>query len=138
MHNAAPKIVLVSGGFDPLHSGHIRLITEAAKMGQLYVALNSNRWLKKKKGYVFMPWEERCEILQALRGVAGVLAVDDSDGTVCHTLERVRPAIFANGGDRVKGNPAEHAICVKYGIQELFEVGGYKINSSSALVAKVL
>ncbi len=138
MHDAAAKIVLISGGFDPLHSGHVRLITEAAKMGRLYVALNSNRWLKKKKGYVFMSWEERAEILRAMRGVVEVLAVDDADGTVCHTLERIMPAIFANGGDRVKGNPAEHAVCVKYGIQEVFEIGGYKINSSSALVAKIL
>lgn len=138
MHDASAKIVLISGGFDPLHSGHVRLITEAAKMGRLYVALNSNRWLKKKKGYVFMPWEERAEILRAMRCVVEVLAVDDSDGTVCHTLERVRPAIFANGGDVTKGHPAEHAVCAKYGIQEVFEVGGHKINSSSALVAKVL
>lgn len=138
MHDPAAKIVLVSGGFDPLHSGHVRLIMEAAKLGRLYVALNSNRWLKHKKGYVFMPWEERAEILRAIRGVVDVLAVDDSDGTVCKALERVKPAFFANGGDRSIGNPAEHAVCVKWGIQEIFEVGGHKINSSSALVAKVL
>jgi cytidyltransferase-like protein len=138
MLDSTAKIVLISGGFDPLHSGHVRLITEAAKMGRLYVALNSNRWLKKKKGYVFMPWEERAEILRAMRGVVEVLAVDDADGTVCLILERVRPAIFANGGDRVKANANEHAVCAKLGILEIFEVGGYKINSSSALVAKIL
>lgn len=130
--------MLVSGGFDPLHSGHVRLIRAAAEMGKLYVVLNSDAWLRRKKGYVFMPWSERAEILRAIALVTDVLAVDDADGTICQALMRVRPRYFANGGDRKSPDPREHDVCYNYGITELFEVGGHKINSSSALVAKVL
>lgn len=116
----------------------MRLIQEAQKFGRLYVALNSDRWIKKKKGYVFMTWEERAEILRSISGVVEVLAVDDKDGTVCRILERVKPHYFANGGDRRKPNTLEHEICTRWGIEELFEVGGQKINSSSSLIAKIL
>ena len=127
-------IVLVTGGFDPLHVGHLRMIRDAAAFGRVVVGLNSDAWLVRKKGYAFMPWEERREILEAVAGVVIVLPFDDSDGTVCDLLSRLQPHYFANGGDRVEPNEAEHALCVKIGITELFEVGGHKVQSSSALV----
>lgn len=130
--------VAVSGGFDPVHSGHIRYFTAAAELGtRLIVFLNSDRWLIKKKGFCFMKWEERREILEAIRWVADVLPVDDTDGTMASAIRRYRPAIFANGGDRVAAVPAEAAACVEVGCEMAFGVGGGKVQSSSALVKQL-
>lgn len=129
--------MLVSGGFDPLHIGHKRMIEDAAKFGRVWVALNSDEWLFRKKGYFFMPWEERAEILRGQRGVSNVVKVDDSDGTVCQALRMVRPDYFANGGDRVSPNKAEASICRSHNIEQLFGIGGDKVQSSSALMARL-
>jgi D-beta-D-heptose 7-phosphate kinase/D-beta-D-heptose 1-phosphate adenosyltransferase len=131
-------IVLVTGGFDPLHVGHVRMFRAAQEYGRLVVGLNSDAWLMRKKGYAFMPWEERAEILDNQGGVSLVLPFDDADDTVCALLESLRPHYFANGGDRMEPHPAEHKICQKYGIKELFEVGGEKVQSSSGLVRRRL
>jgi len=72
-------IVAVSGGFDPLHKGHIRLIRDAARYGDVIVILNSDAWLQRKKAYKFMDWDSRSEILSAIKGVVAVVQVDDSD-----------------------------------------------------------
>ena len=82
---------MVSGGFDPLHIGHIQMIQEASQWGTVLVVLNSDAWLRRKKGYVFMPWNERAEILGNIKGVSLVTHVDDSDGTVCEAIKRMRP-----------------------------------------------
>jgi len=129
------KTVLVSGGMDPIHKGHVRLILEAAEHGDVIVVANSDEWLMRKKGYVFMPWEERAEILLAIRGVVSVEQVDDSDGTVCEALRRIRPDLFANGGDRRGNNTPEVQVCTDLGIDLLWNVGGEKIQSSSELVS---
>ena len=128
------KTVMVSGGFDPIHVGHVRMIQEAAKHGDVVVVANSDAWLERKKGYVFMPWEERAEIILSMRGVLDVLPVDDSDGTVCDALRRYSPSYFANGGDRKQNNTPEMNVCEELGIEMLWEVGGGKIQSSSDLV----
>jgi len=128
------KTVMVSGGFDPIHVGHVRMIQEAAKHGDVIVVANSDAWLERKKGYVFMPWEERAEIILSMRGVLDVLPVDDSDGTVCDALRRYNPGYFANGGDRKQNNTPEMDVCEELGIEMLWEVGGGKIQSSSDLV----
>ena len=91
------KTVMVSGGFDPVHVGHIRMIREAAEWGSVIVVINSDEWLLRKKGYVFMPWKERAEIIGNIKGVSIVSNVDDSDGTVCKALQRHKPNAFANG-----------------------------------------
>lgn len=127
-------IVLVSGGFDPLHVGHLNLLEAAAEHGDVLVALNSDQWLIRKKGYLVMPYEDRARILLALKVVRTVSPVDDHDGTVCAALAKLRPHVFANGGDRTEANPAEHALCEKLGIKEIFGVGGGKARSSSDLV----
>ncbi len=129
--------VAVSGGFDPVHVGHIRMILEAAEVGDVIVIANSDQWLMRKKGYVFMPWEERAEILASIRGVLKVVTVDDSDGTVCEALRREKPTFFANGGDRKTDNTPEMDVCSELGIGLLWEVGGGKIQSSSELVKNV-
>ncbi len=126
--------VVVSGGFDPVHVGHVRMITEAAEHGDVIVVANSDEWLLNKKGYVFMKWEERAEILSSFKGVIRVERVDDSDGTVCEALERIEPTYFANGGDRKETNTPEMKVCNDKGIELLWNIGGGKIQSSSDLV----
>jgi D-beta-D-heptose 7-phosphate kinase/D-beta-D-heptose 1-phosphate adenosyltransferase len=112
------------------------MIEEAAKKGRVVVALNSDEWLYRKKGYFFMTWEERAEILRGLRSVWRVYKVDDQDGTVADAIVAVRPTYFANGGDRTSPNEREHYFCRELGVKELFGVGGGKVQSSSALVRR--
>ena len=126
--------VLVSGGFDPAHIGHVRMILEAALYGNVIVVANSDAWLMRKKGYIFMPWAERSELLAAVRGVTSVEAVDDTDGTVCEAIRRLNPTYFANGGDRKTDNTPEMDVCKELGVKLLWNVGGGKIQSSSDLV----
>ena len=83
------KIVSVSGGFDPIHVGHVRMIQEAAMHGDVIVIANSDDWLMRKKGYVFMPYEERQEILYSIKGVVDVVEARDEDDTVCDSLRHI-------------------------------------------------
>lgn len=124
--------MLVSGGFDPIHSGHVRLIRAAREFGRLYIALLSDRLVRQQRGSVLMPWEERAEILRAISGVWDVLEIEDSDGTVCRMLARVKPHIFAFGGDGKRPHPAEHDVCKRLGIREVYEVGEHKIPAVGA------
>lgn len=130
---------MVSGGFDPIHVGHIRMIQDAARWGTVIVAINSDDWLMRKKGYVFMPWKERAEIIGNIKGVSIVTTVDDTDGTVCEAIRHHRPHAFANGGDRKKENTPEMNLCNELGVQLLWNVGGAdKPQSSSWLVNKAM
>ena len=128
--------IAVSGGFDPIHKGHVQMIREAAEYGQVIVFLNSDDWLIRKKGYKFMSFEERAFIVGSIKGVTVVSSVDDSDGTVCAGLKRFQPDYFANGGDRYDTNTPEMAVCDKIGIKMLWNIGGNKVQSSSNLVTK--
>jgi cytidyltransferase-like protein len=133
------KKIMVSGGFDPVHIGHIRMIQDAARWGTVVVAINSDDWLMRKKGYVFMPWKQRAEIIGNIKGVTVVTNVDDTDGTVCNAIQRHKPDAFANGGDRKKENTPEMDLCNNMGIQMLWNVGGAdKPQSSSWLVNKAM
>ncbi len=125
---------MVSGGFDPIHVGHVRMIRAAAQYGDVIVVANSDKWLFRKKGYNFMSFKERKEILIAIKGVIDVLPVNDDDGTVCSALIKHQPTYFANGGDRKKENTPEKIVCEELGIKLLWNVGGEKIQSSSELV----
>ena len=128
--------IVVSGGFDPIHKGHVQMIREAAEYGNVIVLLNSDDWLIRKKGYRFMPFEERSYIIGNIKGVKVVSNVDDSDGTVCAGLRRFKPDYFANGGDRYLTNTPEMAVCEELEIRMLWNIGGGKIQSSSTLVSK--
>ena len=130
-------IIAVSGGFDPIHKGHVQMIREAAEYGNVIVFLNSDEWLVRKKGFNFMSFEERAYIVGSIKGVGIVTHVDDSEGTVCSALRRFKPDYFANGGDRVAKNTPEMNTCEEIGITMLWNVGGGKIQSSSDLVRKV-
>lgn len=131
------SVVAVSGGFDPVHVGHLRLFRYAAERGRVLVLLNSDEWLLRKKGYVFMPWLERAQLLRAMRPVWQVKEVDDVADHVAAGLRAWRPDFFANGGDRPSANAEEHAVCEELGIVELFGVGGTKVQSSTGLVERV-
>jgi len=127
--------VMVSGGFDPVHAGHIRMIRDAANFGDVIVIANSDDWLFRKKGFVFMTFEQRAEILNAIKGVILVDSVNDMDGTVCEAIHRHGPTFFANGGDRRQTNTPEVDVCNKLEIKLLWGVGGdKKLASSSDLV----
>ena len=137
-------VVAVSGGFDPIHPGHIRMFEEAKKLGDwLVVILNNDNWLKLKKGYVFMSEKERKEVIEGLRSVDEVFITRHAKGTkdmsVCRALEVVRPHIFANGGDRVKSNIPEVPVCEAIGTKMVFNIGaGGKVQSSSWLLARYM
>lgn len=143
-------IVAISGGFDPIHVGHVRLFEMAKKLGdELVVILNNDNWLIAKKGYVFMPEHERKEIIEGFRSVDRVILTshkpNDSDRSVCRELQKIHPDIFANGGDRDRTdaknkssslNP-EQILCGRLGIKMVFNIGrGGKVQSSSWLLEK--
>lgn len=147
------KIVIVSGGFDPVHGGHIDYLEEAKKLGdELWVILNTDEFLGRKKGYIFMAFEERRRVLKALKCVDKVIESIDFDQTVCRTLRYIKAlrsgdhsyflnddsCIFAKGGDRTIENIPEVEICKELGIKMVFGVGGGKSQSSSLLVERAM
>lgn len=127
-------VIAISGGFDPIHAGHIDYIEDAGKYGDVHIYLNSDEWLKRKKGYGFMPLEQRARILWAMKGVAMVIPAHDEDGTVCKTIQQFRPQIFAKGGDRTADNTPEAEMCGHLGIEVMYGIGGDKTESSSSLL----
>ncbi len=127
--------VCVSGGFSILHRGHLSLLFGAKLYGDVVVILNSDAWLKRKYGKVIVPWEIRASLLMATGYVHEVIGVDDSDGTVCEALKRIKPDYFANGGDRTAENTPEIALCDKLEIAQIFGCGGWdKMASSSNIL----
>lgn len=132
--------IAVSGGFDPIHVGHIRMFKKAHSLGdKLVVILNNDNWLRAKKGFVFMPEKERAEILLSLPFVDKVYITNhkkqDPDISVGKALTALHPATFANGGDRrgTKDIP-EVKVCEELGIKMVFNVGGGKVQSSSWMI----
>tara|TARA_R100000008_G_scaffold20662_1_gene10849 strand:- start:603 stop:1085 length:483 start_codon:yes stop_codon:yes gene_type:complete len=128
------KTIVISGGMDPVHVGHVKMIKAAAELGRVIVVLNSDEWLVRKKGFAFMSFEERKYLLENIKGVSEVSDVDDSDGTVCEALQRLKPDMFGNGGDRTSDNTPEKEVCLDIGIRMVWNLGGEKIQSSSDLV----
>jgi cytidyltransferase-like protein len=131
-------VVLITGGFDPLHSGHIAYFKAAKKLGDiLVVGINSDAWLTRKKGMPFMPYPERSTIVKNIVGVDFVIDFDDTDGSARNAIRMVRQSypqdriIFANGGDRTATNIPEMDI-EDDNLEFVFGVGGEdKKNSSS-------
>jgi cytidyltransferase-like protein len=144
METTVKHIPVISGGFDPVHSGHIGMIQSAAQQfgHPVVVLLNSDAWLTRKKGKPFLPFSERSAVLGAMRDVACVLQFDDSDNTACAGLEQVKQLyphaeiVFCNGGDRTPHNIPEMTVG---GISFEFGVGGeHKANSSSWILREAL
>ena len=143
--NWIKNVIIVSGGFDPVHKGHIRMFREAANLGhQVIIGLNSDEWLSRKKGKPFMKWEERAEILESCKFINQVISFDDSDDTASDSIKKVFDMYsadssdyniyFANGGDRGKGNVPELDTCKDLNVVMLWGIGGGKIQSSSDLI----
>lgn len=144
------KTVAISGGFDPIHVGHIEMMKEAKALGgKLVVIINNDNWLVAKKGFAFMPEQERKTIVEAIRYVDEAVLTEHpgnpTDMSVSHILEKIRPDIFANGGDRDEKNAADPntslhrdiETCKKLGIEMIFNVGkSGKIQSSSDLIKR--
>lgn len=148
-------VMILSGGFDPIHEGHVKMIRAAAELADMViVGVNSDAWLKRKKGYVFMNFEQRRYIVSSIKGVSMAVGFDDNDETAAELLLNVLSGVgalagengvydlkvaFGNGGDRkdTKTIPArEVEICSQWNIDMVWNVGGGKIESSSDLVAK--
>ena len=136
-------VVATSGGFDPVHIGHVRMFEAAKRLGDKHVViLNNDNWLMAKKGYAFMPQKERKEVLAALRAVDEVVLTrhpeTPTDMSVAKELRRLKPDIFCNGGDRKgRSDTPESRVCEELGIEMVFNVGrGGKVQSSSWLVDK--
>ena len=136
-------VVVVSGGFDPVHCGHLDLFEQARKLGDyLLVIVNRDEFLIRKKGYAFMPLADRRRIIRELSIVNEVVASIDVDDTVCATLRMLcavpsmRPNVFANGGDRASHDSPERPVCEELGIRMVDGLGP-KVRSSSTLVANI-
>ena len=134
------KVVAVSGGFDPIHIGHVRYMTEAKKLGdELVVIVNNDNWFEVKGKPVFMTAKDRKEIIEAIGAVDRVVISRHKKGTkdisVCSELRMIKPDIFANGGDRFADDIPEFILCNELGIDMVFNVGrGGKIRSSSDML----
>ena len=135
------KVVLVTGGFDPLHSGHIAYFKAARELGDhLVVGVNSDDWLTRKKGKAFMPFQERCAIIKELSCVDEVIGFNDTDDTANHAIFQVlstkgsqTKVIFANGGDRTRKNIPEMTFT---DVEFVFGVGGEDKKNSSSWILK--
>lgn len=135
------KYYIVSGGFDPIHEGHIAMIVDSAKKSDGVIVLaNSDDWLCRKKGKNFYTFQTRYAILQNIKGVIDVLDFDDSDNSACDGIRKVRKKypndelVFANGGDRTKNNIPEIPTCKECGVEIVFGVGGENKANSSSLI----
>lgn len=142
------KVVVISGGFDPLHRGHVSYIQAAKNIagpdGLLIVGLNSDAWLRRKKGQEFMSWEDRHAVVSNIKGVDFCVPMDDYDNTACSLISAVVASfpddtvIFGNGGDRssAKATP-ETYVCEELGVEIVYGVGGEdKANSSSWILER--
>lgn len=135
--------VTTSGGFDPLHVGHLRCIQRSGEIARqrgvpLVVIVNGDGFLQRKKGFAFMPLEERMEIIAGLTGVDAVVPWDDGTQFVTGALEILRPVVFTKGGDRDSAaNVPEFDLCERIGCKVEFGIGGGKIQSSSDLVKAI-
>ena len=134
------KVVVITGGFDPIHRGHIEYIKAAKELGNiLIVGVNSDEWLVRKKGRSFMPFEDRVSIIGALHNVDYAIPFNDRDGTAKDAIAWARKVfpertiVFANGGDRTSDNIPEMDFADD-NIEFAFGVGGDKTNSSSHLL----
>ena len=152
------SVIILSGGFDPIHKGHMRMFREASWLGhQVIVGLNSDAWLTRKKKKPFMKFYERKEILEGIKYISSVVEFNDSDDSACELINRVRSTynggmfnhnyddvnptgrddyqiFFANGGDRTTDNTPEMDTCRLKDVTMLWGVGGGKIQSSSWLI----
>ena len=135
-------IIVVSGGFDPLHSGHINMFKQANEFGSVWAIVNTDEWLQRKKGYNVLSYDERSLIVESNKYIDKVIKGMDDNDTVVKNLQylykdKVQFA-FANGGDRIPTSTPEMAYCLEHNIPMLFNIGGTKTESSSKIVRNLL
>ena len=137
------KVSLVTGGFDPIHSGHLRYFERAKDLsGYLVVGVNTNEWLTKKKGQYFLPWVERADIISHLDMVDAVITVPDDDkgsacGAIAKCLEISEKVIFCNGGDRIKSNiPEVMGYSDDHRVEFKYAIGGEEKENSSSWILR--
>ncbi len=135
------KIIILSGGFDPIHKGHVRMFKSAKDFGKVFVGLNSDEWLIRKKEKYFMPFIERKEILESIKFIDKVFKFDDKDDTACNLIKYIYDEYnddfniaFGNGGDRTNNTTPEVKFCIENNIEMIWGLGGGKIQSSSDLL----
>ena len=138
------KVIILSGGFDPVHIGHVEMFKAAKEMdATVVVGINSDDWLVRKKGQPFMPFEERKVILESMKYIDYVFGFDDEDESACDLIRKINQLYkddnettiyFGNGGDRTDQTTPEMEYCEQNGVELLFVVGGGKIQSSSDLI----
>ena len=134
-------IMVLSGGFDPLHVGHIRLLQHARDMASLVVVgINSDDWLRRKRADIQTSFEDRCQIVASIRGVTSAVGFDDTDDTAVALIKmvsRLSPGAkiaFGNGGDRTSTNVPEVDICNELDVDLVWGVGGDRVESSSGVI----
>lgn len=138
------KIIILSGGFDPVHIGHFRMFKAAKEQdATVIVGINSDAWICRKKGQPFMPEIERIEILKGVKYIDDVYTFNDEDDTACDLIRKIIQLysenknvriFFGNGGDRTNDTTPEMEYCNEHGVEMLWGVGGGKIQSSSDLI----
>ena len=139
------NIVVTSGGFDPIHPGHILYLQNAVRYGDVHICIvNSDKFLDYKKGYHVQDWLSRMTILLNIKGVDRVIPSIDEDGTVCQTLRWIRKQypddniFFCKGGDRTKDEIPEKDVCSELNIIIVDGVGGYdKVDSSQDIIGRL-
>lgn len=124
MANIDDRIIAVSGAFEPLHFGHVKLFEAARLFGKVVVILNSDDWVYQQKGYLLQNFSHRKNMLLALENVHDVVSVDDSDGTVVEALKRIKPHAFGNGGSRGAKTTPERQFCLDNDIKLVYGLGG--------------
>ena len=135
------NLIILSGGFDPIHKGHVRMFKAAKELGEVVVGVNSDSWLVRKKNKFFMPFDERKEILESIKYINYVYPFNDDDETACDLIKTVNEKyknvyniFFGNGGDRTNDTTPEVEFCLKNNIEMIWGLGGGKIQSSSMLL----
>ena len=135
-------IIVVSGGFDPLHSGHINMFKQANEFGSVWAIVNTDEWLQRKKGYNVLSYSERSLIVESNKYIDKVIKGMDDNDTVVKNLQYLHKDkvefAFANGGDRIPTTTPEMAYCFEHNIPMLFNIGGTKTESSSKIVRNLL
>src|SRR3989339_1326835 len=132
-------VVAVSGYFNPIHVGHLKLFKEAKSLGDyLVVIINNDHQVGLKGSVPFLPEADRVEIVGAIKWVDEAFLSIDQDRTVCESLRKIKPNIFANGGDRNQGNIPEDVVCKELNIKMVDNTGGSKLRSSSILLKNVI
>jgi cytidyltransferase-like protein len=126
------KTILVTGAFNPLHFGHLLLLKDASSYGDVIVALNSDEWVIRNKGYLHFDFKARKQLLEECKYVSKVVSFDDSDNDVCGALLQVRPTYFGNGGAATSASvpKQELEVCGYLGIEAVFNLGGIEVNPS--------